>query len=92
MSLLKTEKEIDMHLEKMTPDQREHFKLVISQLIECYTDEDKHAVVLIGDKSPAMVVLSINSTEMEAASLLQAADRHLQYRVTEDAPPKEMFN
>lgn len=92
MSMFKTEKEIEMHVEKMTEDQRDHFKLVISKLIECYTDEEKHAVVLIGNKSPAMMMLSINATEMEAASLLQAADNHMQYRVTEDAPPKEMFN
>ena len=92
MSLFKTEKEIEMLVDKMTADQREHFRLVLSRLIECYTEEDKHAVVLIGDKSPAMIVLTINATEMEAAQLLQAADMHLQYRVTEDAPPKEMFN
>lgn len=92
MSLLKDERAFDECLKKMSTMQREHFKLVLSQLIECYTRDDTHGVVLIGDESPVVTVMAINATDMQAANLLRLADEHLTYRVTEDAPPKELFN
>lgn len=92
MSVFKDEKEMEACLEKMNVHQREHFRLVISQLIECYVNDNKHGVVIIGDESPLVAVMSINASEMDAAELLQIADKHLHYRAVEDAPPKEMFN
>lgn len=92
MSIFKDEKEMEACLEKMSVHQREHFRLLISQLIECYVDEKKHGVVIIGDESPLVAVMAVNASEMDAAELLQIADKHLQYRAVEDAPPKEMFN
>lgn len=92
MSIFKDEKEMEACLEKMNIHQREHFRLLISQLIECYVNDQKHGVVIIGDESPIVAVMAINATDMDAAELLQVADKHLHYRATEDAPPKEMFN
>ena len=92
MSFFKSEKEIEAHVAQMTTGQREHFKMIISQLIECYTVPGKHGMVLVGDGSPAMLLLAINATEMEAAALMQCAEKHLHEVVTDDAPPKGMFN
>lgn len=92
MSIFKDEKEMEACLEKMNMTQREHFRLVISQLIECYVNDNKHGVVIIGDESPLVAVMTINASEMDAAELLQIADKHIHYRAVEDAPPKELFN
>lgn len=93
MSLFKNEKEMESCLEKMDLSQREHLKLLLSQIIECYTDADKHGVVIIGDtNSPLVTVMAVNATDIDAIELLRVADKHLQFRAIEDAPPKEMFN
>lgn len=92
MSIFKDEKEMEACLDKMSTPQREHFRLLISQLIECYVDDKKHGVVIIGDESPVVAVMAVNATDMDAVELLQVADKHLHYRAVEDAPPKEMFN
>lgn len=92
MSIFKDEKEMESCVDKMSHAQREHFRMVLSQLVECYVDDKKHGVVIIGDESPLVAVMAINATDMDAAELLQIADKHLNYRATQDAPPKEMFN
>ncbi len=80
-------------LAKMTPEQRDHLRLVISELVECYVNDEIHGLLLVGqtDKTP-MKIMSINATDMEAASLLAMANDFINYSVMEDAPPKEQFN
>lgn len=92
MKLFKDEKEMEACLGQMNSHQVEHLRMLISQVIECYVNPDKHAVLIIGDESPVVAVLAVNATDMDAAELLQVADKHLHYRAVEDAPPKEMFN
>ena len=80
-------------LSQMTPDQREHLRIVISELIHCYLDADLHGMVLIG-KEPYThyKVMMTNADEMDAAKLLSAASVFVNDCVMEDAPPKEQFN
>ena len=91
-----TEKDMEKALEIMTPDQRDHLKLVISELVRCYVNEDVHGLLLIGKSehtvASPMKIMSINATDMEAATLMATASEFINYSVMEDAPPKEHFN
>lgn len=91
-----TEKDMEKALEIMTPDQRDHLKLVISELVRCYVNEDVHGLLLIGKSEQTiaspMKIMSINATDMEAATLMATASEFINYSVMEDAPPKEQFN
>jgi len=80
-------------LEKMTEDQREHLRIVITELIQCYLDDDTHGMVLVG-KAPynRFAIMAVNTNELDAAELLGAANTYVQESVMYDAPPKEKFN
>jgi hypothetical protein len=88
-----TAEEMETAVNKMTPDQREHLRIVISELIRCYLDDDLHGLVLIG-KAPyePFKIMAVNTNEMDAAELLMAAQDYIHGNVMEDAPPKEKFN
>lgn len=87
------EASMTLALEMMTVDQRDHLRIVISELIQCYLQDDLHGMVLIGrDPYSQYKVMMTNADEMDAAKLLNAAAKFVNERVMEDAPPKEQFN
>lgn len=90
---IKNAQEMEVAVGKMTEDQREHLRIVISELIECYLDDDLHGMVVIG-KNPfeRFKVMAVNTNEMDAANLLSAVNEYVQESVVSDAPPKELFN
>lgn len=90
---IKTEKEMEHAVSLLTDDQREHLRIVISELIECYLHDEIHGMVLIG-KNPfeRFKVMAVNTNEMDAANLLNAVNEYVQESVVSDAPPKELFN
>lgn len=91
-----TPEDMEKALDKMSEDQRDHLKLVISELVRCYINEDVHGLLLIGKAEHSLAnplkILSINATDMEAATLMVTANEFINYSVLEDAPPKEQFN
>lgn len=88
-----TSDDMEDALRKMTLDQHEHLRDVICTLLQCYTNDDMHALLLVtGDNDPHMTIIAVNSTDMEAASLLEAADKFMNFRLLDEAPPKEMLN
>ncbi len=88
--------DMEKALAKMTPDQRDHLRLVISELVHCYVNDNTHGLLMVGNDSNnadnPMKIMSINATDMEAATLLATANEYINYAVLEDAPPKEKFN
>jgi hypothetical protein len=80
-------------LERMTEGQRDHLRIVITELIQCYLHDDMHGMVLVG-KPPyePFKIMAVNTNEMDAAGLLRAAQEYIDYNIMEDAPPKELFN
>lgn len=91
----KTAKITDMEeaLLRLTVEQRAHLKLVIGYILECYLDEETHGLLLTNNaKNPFLRIIAINSTDMDAAEMLESADHFLNFRLLDDAPPKEMMN
>lgn len=80
-------------LEMMSPDEREHLRVVISELIQCYLDKDLHGMVFVG-KEPYSVfkLMMVNTNEMDASQMVSAASSYIGMTLMEDAPPKEQFN
>lgn len=91
--LISNVQEMETALNKMTDDQRDHLRIVISELIQCYLDDDLHGMVLIG-KEPfeRFKVMAVNTNEMDAVKLLGTVNDYVQESVMDDAPPKELFN
>lgn len=90
---IKTPEEMERLIAKLTDDQREHLRIVISELIECYLHDEIHGMVLIG-KNPfeRFKVMAVNTNEIDAAKLLGSVNEYVQESVVSDAPPKELFN
>jgi hypothetical protein len=85
--------DLNQALERMSEDQREHLRIVITELIQCYVDQDLSGMVLIGKEPYTQYkVMMVNAGEMEAAKLLRSASTFVHDYVMEDAPPKEKFN
>lgn len=80
-------------LESLTPERREHMRIVFKGLIECYVREDVRAVVVVSeDSNPFGELLTINCNDMEALGILNQVQGMMHEIVTADAPPKEMMN
>ena len=80
-------------LAKMDEGQREHLRVVISELIRCYIDDKCHGLVLIsGDDDPFFKMIAVNSTDMETYETMRRADEYVGLHVMRGAPPKEQFN
>lgn len=91
--LIRTSEEMEGLVAKLTDDQREHLRIVISELIECYLHDDVHGMVLIGSAPyERFKVMAVNTNEMDAALLLGVVNEYVQESVVSDAPPKELFN
>jgi len=90
---IKTPEEMEHAVSLLTDDQREHLRIVISELIECYLHEEIHGMVLIGTAPyERFKVMAVNTNEMDAALLLGSANEYIQGAIMDDAPPKELFN
>ncbi len=80
-------------VESMSQEARDHFKIVIEQLITCYLDEKSHAVVLIDhDDNDKTAMIAVNANEMEVANLLNIGALASASMVMEDMPDKGMLN
>lgn len=91
--MIETAEDMEHALLKMDIDQREHLRIVISELIQCYLNDDMHGLVLIGSEPyEKFKILAVNTNEMDAAKLLSTASSYIQDSVMDDAPPKELFN
>lgn len=88
-----TQEMIEAQVSAMTEAQRDHFKGLLYALLQCYA-EDKHAaVVVLGDLTDETAsVVTVNCNEMDAATLLLAADSFFNYINMREAPPKEAMN
>ena len=90
---LNNARDMEAALEQMTPEQREHLKVVLNHVVECYLNDDTHGLLLMaGGEDQYLKILAINATDMDAAGLLGSADQFLNFRLLDDAPPKEMMN
>lgn len=73
--------------------QREHLRGVIEELVSCYVEDDMFATVIVGDdRQKHFKLITINASDMEVFGLVNAAFEHMNARVMQDAPSKEMFN
>jgi len=80
-------------LEALSPERREHMRIVFKGLIECYVRDDVRAVVVVSeDNNPFGELLTINCNDMEALGMLNQIQGMMHEIVTADAPPKEMMN
>ena len=90
---VKDAKEFLEKLESLTPERREHMRIVVKALIECYLREDVRALVVVAeDDNPFGELLTINCNDMEALGMLNQIQGMMHEIVTADAPPKEMMN
>jgi hypothetical protein len=88
-----TQEDIERRVAAMTDAQKDHFKMLVYSLLQCYA-EDKHAaVIVLGDLSDETAsVVTVNCNEMDASTLLLAADNFFNYINMREAPPKEAMN
>jgi hypothetical protein len=76
----------------MSEDEKEHFKMVILQLVKCYGPDPDQAVLLIKSKGDMAGIITMNADDMEAAELMLEANDFFGYLNMAGAPPKEAFN
>ena len=82
-----------MHkLDGLSEDAREHFRLTLLKLVDCYSRDDTYGVLLISRKDKPNIMLGINCNDLESTALLQEAcgamiDFHI-----DDMPEKGMLN
>ncbi len=90
---VKDAKEFLEKLESLTPERREHMRIVVKALIECYLRDDVRALVVMSeDDNPFGELMTINCNDMEAMGMLQKVSEVMLDVTTRDAPPKEMMN
>jgi hypothetical protein len=77
----------------LSQEKRDHMRMLVELLIVCYTDPSRRAVcVFDSDRVDSLALVTVNSNEMEATSMLQRLLEHLLEHQMDDAPPKEMMN
>jgi len=77
----------------LDPQQRNHMRIVVEKIMECYLDDLAHAVLVIGrDDIDQATLLTINCNEFEASLILAKLDTFFGELNMADAPPKEMLN
>lgn len=80
-------------VDSLDPQQREHLRILVKKLVECYLDEKSHGVIVIGkDDEVRATLLTVNCDEMEAAVTLAKLELLFTELNMADAPPKEMMN
>ena len=76
----------------MSEEERDHFKMVVLQLVRCYGPDPDQAVLLIKSKGEMAGLITMNADDMEAMELLIEANDFFGYLNMAGAPPKEAFN
>jgi hypothetical protein len=77
----------------LDPQQRDHMRIVVEKIIDCYLSTDKHAVLVIGnDQTELATLLTINCDELEAAVVLGRLHEMFIDINADQAPPKELLN
>lgn len=80
-------------VDSLNSQQREHMRILVKQIVECYLDEKAHGVIVIGrDDEEKATLLTVNCDEMEAAVTLSKLELLFTELNMADAPPKEMMN
>jgi len=87
-----TEQTLEARLALMDDGEKQHFKIVIMELIKCYGPDPDQALILFNGSDRLGGIVSLNCTEMDAAELLLEANNFFGYLNTIGAPPKEAFN
>jgi hypothetical protein len=87
-----TEQNLEARLALMSDEEKQHFKMVVLELIKCYGPDPDQALILFNGSEKLSGVVTLNCNEMEAAGLLLEANEFLGYLNIIDAPPKEAFN
>lgn len=83
---------IERRLELMNEEEREHFKMVVLQLIQCYGPDPDQAVLIIKTGGEMAGLITMNADDMGAAELLIEATEFFGHLNMAGAPPKEAFN
>lgn len=86
------EQTLERRLALMSEEEREHFKMVVIRLAQCYGPEPDQAVLLIKSKGEMAGLITMNADDMGAASLLLEANDFFGYLNMAGAPPKGAFN
>ena len=86
------EQTLERRLALMSEEEREHFKMVILRLSQCYGPEPDQAVLLIKSRGEMAGLITMNADDMEASELLLEANDFFGYLNMVGAPPKEAFN
>ena len=77
----------------LDPQQRDHMRIVVEKIMDCYLSTDQHAVLVIGnDKTELATLLTINCDELEAAVVLSRLHEMFIDINADQAPPKELLN
>lgn len=77
----------------LDPQQRNHMRIVVEKIMDCYLNPDLHAVLVVGnDQTELATLLTINCDEFEAAVVLGRLQTLFGELNMVDAPPKEMLN
>lgn len=85
--------EFMLKVDQLSQQQRDHMRIVVNYIIDCYLNDDQRAAIIIGkDNAEQAILLSVNSNEMESLALITRLQGYFHDMVMEDAPPKEMMN
>lgn len=80
-------------VEQLSPEQRDHMRRLVELIIDCYLDDDKHAVLVAGsDTSEYSTLLTVNCDEMQASITLSKLKDLFMDLNQADAPSKELLN
>ena len=80
-------------VEQLDPQQREHMRIVVEKLMQCYLEPDLHAVLVVGnDQTELATLLTINCDELEAAVVLGRLHELFVDINADQAPPNERLN
>jgi hypothetical protein len=87
-----TEQNLEARLALMSDEEKQHFKMVVLELIQCYGTDGKQAVILFNGSDKLGGIVTLNCNEMEAAELMLEANDFFGFLNVIGAPPKEAFN
>jgi len=80
-------------VDSLSKEQREHLRILVKKIVECYLDEKAHGVIVISkDDETRATLLTVNCDEMDAAITLGKLELLYTELNMADAPPKEMMN
>ena len=73
--------------------QRNHMRIVVEKIMQCYIEPDLHAVLVVGsDQTEQATLLTINCDELEAAVVLGRLHNMFVDINADGTPSKEMMN